>query len=47
MLTGGIPTVHFTYRTSGKKSAEMLIEQLEHPGELPVSTIMGYRVVAL
>ena len=47
MLTGGIPTVHFAYRTSGQKSAEMLIEQVEHPDVPPTSSIMGYRVVGL
>ena len=44
MLTGGIPTVHFAYRTSGVKSAEMLVERIEDPGAVQSSTVMGYRI---
>ena len=28
-VTGGIPTVHFGYKTSGIKGAELLLEQIE------------------
>ncbi|MEY8436842.1 LacI family DNA-binding transcriptional regulator [Atopobiaceae bacterium 24-176] len=44
MLTGGIPTVHFAYRTSGVKSAEMLVDLVEDPKSMASSTIMGYRI---
>ena len=41
-VTGGIPTVHFGYKTSGIKGAELLLEQVEEKSQLPVEMKLGY-----
>jgi LacI family sucrose operon transcriptional repressor len=43
-ITGGIPTVHLGYRTSGRQGAEMLISQVENPGGMASMVELGYRV---
>ena len=44
-VTGGIPTVHFGYKTSGIKGAELLLEQIEEKNLVPVHMKLGFQIV--
>lgn len=46
-VTGGIPTVHFGYKTSGIKGAEILLEQVEGRNILPVEMKLGYEIMGI
>ena len=46
-VTGGIPTVHFGYKTSGIKGAQILLEQVEEKSRIPVETKLGYEIVGI
>ena len=43
--TGGIPTVHFGYKTSGIRSAELLLDVIERGEKIPVEMKLGFRLV--
>ena len=43
-VTGGIPTVHFGYKTSGIKGAELLLEQIEEKNPVPVHMKLGFQI---
>lgn len=43
-ITGGIPTVHFAYLTSGLKGAEILLEAIEGKSQVPVQMQLGFEV---
>ena len=42
---GGIPTVHFGYKTSGIRSAELLLDVIERGEKIPVEMKLGFRMV--
>lgn len=44
-VTGGIITVHFHYRQSGICGAQMLLGQLEKPGQKELEKKLGYELV--
>lgn len=46
-VTGGIPTVHFAYRTSGERGAETLLDLMRNPDAVPMQTLLGYRLVGV
>ena len=46
-VTGGIPTVHFAYRTSGERGAETLLDLMRSPDAVPMQTLLGYRLVGV
>ena len=46
-VTGGIPTVHFAYKTSGIKGAQLIIDMIEHGHSIPVQIKLGYRLMNL
>lgn len=43
--TGGISTVHFGYKTSGIRSAELLLDVIERGEKIPVEMKLGFRLV--
>ena len=43
--SGGIPTVHFGYKTSGIRSAELLLDVIERGEKIPVEMKLGFRLV--
>lgn len=43
-VTGGIPTVHFGYKTSGVKGAELLIDVIENGQDISVQMKLGYEM---
>ena len=43
--TGGIPTVHFGYKTSGIRSAELLLDVIERGGKIPIEMKLGFRLI--
>ena len=43
--TGGIPTVHFGYKTSGIRSAELLLDVIERGEKIPVEMKLGFRLI--
>lgn len=43
-VTGGIPTVHFGYKTSGVKGAELLIDIIENGQDISVQMKLGYEI---
>ena len=45
-VTGGITTVHFAYKTSGIKSAELLVEMIEKGHTVPVQIKLGYEMIS-
>ena len=45
-VTGGIPTVHFGYKTSGIRGAELLLDVIERGGQVPVEIKLGFRLVS-
>lgn len=44
-VTGGIPTVHFGYKTSGIRGAELLLDVIERGEKIPVEIKLGFRLV--
>ncbi len=44
-VTGGIPTIHFGYKTSGIKGAEMLLDAIEKKGQIPTEVKLGVEFV--
>lgn len=44
-VTGGIPTIHFGYKTSGIRSAELLLDVIERGEKIPVEMKLGFRLV--
>ncbi len=44
-VTGGIPTVHFGYKTSGIRGAELLLDVIERNEKIPVEIKLGFRLV--
>lgn len=43
-VTGGIPTVHFGYKTSGIRGAELLLDVIERGEKIPVEIKLGFRL---
>ncbi len=43
-VTGGIPTVHFGYKTSGIRGAELLLDVVERGEKIPVEIKLGFRL---
>lgn len=43
--TGGIPTVHFGYKTSGIRGAELLLDVIERGEKIPIEMKLGFRMV--
>ena len=43
-VTGGIPTVHLAYKTSGIKGTEMLLEMIEEKKKLPIHMQLGFEL---
>ena len=46
-VTGGIPTVHFGYKTSGIRGAELLLDIIERGENIPVEVKLGYRLAEI
>ena len=46
-VTGGIPTVHFGYKTSGISGAELLLDVIERGENIPVEVKLGYRLAEI
>ncbi len=46
-VTGGIPTVHFAYRTSGNRGAQALIALMDDTNAVPMQIQLGYRLVGI
>lgn len=46
-VTGGIPTVHFGYKTSGIRGAELLLDVIERGENIPVEVKLGYRLAGI
>lgn len=46
-VTGGIPTIHFGYKTSGIRGAELLLDVIERGEKIPVEIKLGFRLVKL
>lgn len=44
-VTGGIPTVHFGYKTSGIRGAELLLDVIERGEKIPAEVRLGFQVV--
>lgn len=44
-VTGGIPTVHFAYKTSGIKGAQLLLDVVEQGQQIPVEMKLGFQFV--
>lgn len=44
-VTGGIPTVHFGYKTSGIRGAELLLDVIERGEKIPVEMKLGFRMI--
>ena len=44
-VTGGIPTVHFGYKTSGIRGAELLLDVIERGEKIPVEMKLGFQLV--
>ena len=43
--TGGIPTIHFGYKTSGIRSAELLLDVIERGEKIPIEMKLGFRLI--
>lgn len=43
-VSQGITTVHFYYKTSGSKAAEMLIDVIEKGHQVPIQMKLGYQI---
>lgn len=46
-VTGGIPTVHFAYRTSGERGAQALLNLIDNSNAVPMQIQLGYRIVGI
>lgn len=46
-VTGGIPTIHFGYMTSGIRGAELLLDVIERGEQIPVEIRLGYQLVGI
>ena len=44
-VTGDIPTVHFGYKTSGIRGAELLLDATERGEKIPIEMKLGFRLV--
>lgn len=44
-VTGGIPTVHFAYKISGIRGAELLLDIIQRGETIPIEMKLGYRLV--
>lgn len=44
-VTGGIPTVHFGFKTSGIRGAELLLDVIERGEKIPMELKLGFRLV--
>ena len=44
-VTGGIPTIHFGYKTSGIRSAELLLDVIERGEKIPVEMKLGFQLI--
>ena len=44
-VTGGIPTVHFGYKTSGIRGAELLLDVIERGEKIPMEMKLGFQIV--
>ena len=44
-VTGGIPTIHFGYKTSGIKGAELLLDAIEKKEQIPTEVKLGVEFV--
>ena len=44
-VTGGIPTIHFGFKTSGIKGAELLLDQIENQNQIPVQIKLGFQLL--
>ena len=44
-VTGGIPTVHFGYKTSGIRGAELLLDVIERGEKIPIEMKLGFQLV--
>lgn len=44
-VTGGIPTVHFGYKTSGIRGAELLLDVIERGEQIPIEMKLGFQLV--
>ena len=40
-----IPTVHFGYKTSGIRGAELLLDVIERGEKIPIEMKLGFRLV--
>lgn len=46
-VTGGIPTIHFGYKTSGIRGAELLLDVIERGEKIPVEIKLGYELCGI
>lgn len=44
-VTGGIPTIHFGYKTSGIRGAELLLDVIERGEKIPIEMKLGFRLI--
>ena len=44
-VAGGIPTIHFGYKTSGIRGAELLLDSIERGEQIPIEMKLGFRLV--
>ena len=44
-VSEGITTVHFYYKTSGIKAAEMLLDIIEEGHQVPIRMKLGYQIM--
>lgn len=44
-VTGGIPTVHFGYKTSGIRGAELLLDVIERGEKIPMELKLGFNLI--
>lgn len=46
-VTGGFPTIHFGYMTSGIRGAELLLDVIDRGETIPVEMKLGYQLVGV
>lgn len=46
-VTGGITTIHFGFKTSGIKGAELLLDIVERGNRLPIEMKLGFELITL
>ena len=46
-VTGGIPTVHFGFKTSGIRGAELLLDVIERGENIPMEIKLGFRLAEI